>query len=529
MKNRWICLLLCVVMIVALTGCGSDKIEPAAVRSGEAFTVAVAQTPNTFNPYTSSGGLEAEFFLLCYDPLWRISEDGTPAPCLVEDYSLSSDKLTWTIRLRRDVTFSDGYALTAADVLYSYELMRHSPSYADYFQGVSAIRCPDDYTVVISTDYVKADLCLNPTPILPRHLWQSYDEAEFENTEMIGSGPFVYCPEESGEDGWMFRSRQEHFGQEAAADAVFFACYGTVTGAARALAAGEADASFGLSDVQLTTLEGVPGVELVEAMLATAECRGLAFNTKLRHTGKEAVRQAVEYCIDRDWFILMASGGTGVTGSSFVSPGAHFFREPSPLRGFDVNAARSVLASAGYADLTGDGKLQYKDSTPLTLTMYTSSRDAWASTAATILSARLEELGISVTWKKTDLPVEDVCTGKTEWDLCFVSWQGNVDAPLTASRFYSEISGLTGWTSEAYENDLERLRAAQEDAEALAFASQLQQLVYDECPVIVLSYGAEIQAIRNADWTGYETALDALGGLFLTGSATTYMNVHRTE
>ena len=264
-------------------------------------------------------------------------------------------------------------------------------------------------------------------------------------------------------------------------------------------------------------------------MLATAECRGLAFNTKTRHTGKEAVRQAVEYCIDRDWFILMASGGTGETGSSFVSPGAPFFSEPSSRRGFDVNAARSVLASAGYADLTGDGKLQYRDSTPLTLTMYTSSRDTWASTAATILSARLEELGISVTWKKTDLPVENVCTGKTEWDLCFVSWQGNVDAPLTASRFYGDISSLTGWTSEAYENDLERLRMAQEDAEVLAFAAPLQQLVYNECPVIVLSYGAEIQAIRNADWTGYETVLEAMGGLFLTGSASIYMNIHRTQ
>ena len=219
----------------------------------------------------------------------------------------------------------------------------------------------------------------------------------------------------------------------------------------------------------------------------------------------------------------MSSGGTGMTGSSFLSPGAEFFTVPSSLRGYDVNTARNLLAGAGYTDADNNGKMEFRDKTEMNLILYTSSMDEWASTAATILTAELESLGIGVTWKKTDLPIEEVCTAKSDWDLCFVGWHGVPDAPLTAARFYSSTSKLTGWTSAEFESVLSQLRSAQDSAAAFGYAAQLQQKAYDECPAAVLSYGVDIQAIRSDAWTGYEDVLAAAGGLFETGSAAAYM------
>ena len=525
MKHKWISLLMCAVLLAGAAGCGGHEIVPAKTADGALFTIAVAQQPDSLNPCLSAGGLSEEFFLLCYDPLWRVNEYGIAEPCLVDDWSLSSDQLTWTIRLRRDVTFSDGYPLTSADVQFSYELMRRGTVFSDYYDGITAIRCPDDYTVVISTEYVKADMRYNPTPILPQHIWKNIDPNSFDNASMIGSGPFVYCPDESGEAGWLFRSRLEHFGQEPKLGAVFFAFYGTVTGAARALAAREADASFGLTDVQLTTLESVPGVELIESMLPSSECRGLVFNTRSGYFEKLALRQAMELCFDRDWFLLMSSGGTGMTGSSFVSPGAEFFSAPSSLRGFDTATARNLLSGAGYTDSNGDGMLEFRDKTEMQLILYTSSLDEWASTAATILTSELADIGIDVIWRKTDLPIEQACTAKGDWDMCFFGWHGSLDAPLTAARFYSGIGKLTGWTSAEYESILSQLRSAQDDTAAFHFAAQLQQKVYDDAPTAVLSYSVDIQAIRNDSWTGYEDVLQAADGLFGIGSAAVYMRI----
>ena len=522
--------LLLAALCLGMTACGQEKQTGASLRDGETFTVAVSQKAD-LNPFNGESGLAQEFFLLAYDSLWRLDESGEAQPCLAEDWSLSSDKLTWTIRLRQDVTFSDGMPLTSADVQYSYELLRRSDAYAEYFDGITAIRAPDEYTVVISTEYVKSDMMYNPAPILPRHIWREYESSpgSFDNAEMIGSGPFVFCPEESGEDGWMFRGRADHFDQTAKIGAVYFAYYGTVTGAARALAAGEADASFGLTDVQLTTLEGVPGVQLIQAMLPGSECQGIAFNTRSIYFNSTVMRQAIEYCADRALYVLMSSGDTGTAGSSFVSPGAEYFAAPSSIREYNTNQALSCLVSAGYSDSNKDGILEFRDGQPISLTLYTSSQDEWASTAATILCSDLEQLGVQVNWKKTDQSVEQVCTPKGSWDFCMISWQGSVDAPLTALRFYEDIGGLTGWVSPEYESLLAQLRTASELTATGNFAGQLQQRVYDECPVVVLSYSVDIQAVRNNTWTGFEEILDAAGGLFGIGSAAIYMKITPVE
>lgn len=529
--TRLTALLLWAAMCLSLTACGRDKDGEIALKEGETFTVAVAQEADSLNPVVSQGGLTEEFFLLCYDPLWRIASDGQPVPCIAEDWSLSSDSLTWTIRLRKDVTFSDGHALTAKDVLFSYDIMRHNPTaYTEYFAGVTAIRSPDDYTIVISTEYIKSDMIYNPTPILPRHIWGSYEftPSEFENLSMTGSGPFVYCPDESGEDGWMFRARENYFGGEAATAAVFFAYYGTVTGAARALAAGEANASFGLTDVQLTTLESVPYVRLIETMLPQAECRGIVFNTRSEHFQTAGMRQVVEYCMDREWFLSMYSGGAGQTGSSFLSPGSEDFLQIGSVRGFSPQQGLTVLNHSGYIDIDQDGLLEYgMELEKLTITLYTSNQDVWAATAATILVEELEEIGVQVNWKKTDEPVDAVCGEDDSWDLCLCSWQGSQSAVTAAAMFKEQILPMTGWENPNFESVLASLRASHDDATIKSYAQQLQQIVYEDCPVAVIAYSADIQAIRTDNWTGYEAILDAGGSLFSNGSSDVYMKVAR--
>ena len=50
---------------------------------------------------------------------------------LAEDYTLSEDGLTWTFRLREGVMFTDGEALTASDVVFTFETAKTSQSSLD--------------------------------------------------------------------------------------------------------------------------------------------------------------------------------------------------------------------------------------------------------------------------------------------------------------------------------------------------------------------------------------------------------------
>ena len=525
--KRILALWLLCMLLFSLCACGEKPVSAAV------FRIATPAEPDSLNPFCTEGGLTEEFFLLCYDSLWRRDENGETVSDIAESWSLSSDSLTWTIRLREDVTFSDGEPLTAEDVMFSYELLRHTDTlYSAYFEGISAIRCPDDYTVVIVTDYVKGDMTENPAPILPKHIWSAYefDPTAFDNAAMIGSGPFVY---EAGstEEGWRFRARSDYGGQTPQVGEVFFVAYATETGAARAIAAGEVDASFGLTDVQLTTLESVPGVQLLQTILPGAECEALVFNTREDRLFEDGtMRHILEQCMDRAWFLAMSAGSTGQTGSTFASPGTDWFLEGLAVTEYDLTAAQNALIAAGYRDTDEDGILEsVKTEEELSFVLYSSSQDTWAATAAAILTEALETVGISVKWVKTDDDISSVCTEKADWDACMFAWRSSEDATIAASEFYDTVGGLSGWVSPSFESGLEQLRTAMDVADIHTQGKSLQQLAYDDCPCVVLAYAADVQAIRSDLWTGYEDIGARTGGLFATGERNIYMLVRETD
>lgn len=43
---------------------------------------------------------------------------------LAKSYEISEDRLTWTVKIREDVKFTDGENLTAEDVVYTYEIAK---------------------------------------------------------------------------------------------------------------------------------------------------------------------------------------------------------------------------------------------------------------------------------------------------------------------------------------------------------------------------------------------------------------------
>lgn len=533
-RTRILALVCAFSMCLTFAACGKKEADGFSLKEGETFTVAVAQEPDSFNPVLSEGGLAEEFFLLCYDPLWRIDASGQPVPCLVESYSLSSDQLTWTIRLKKGVTFGDERQteLTSADVKFSYEMLRsYSSLYDGYFDGIRDIRCPDDYTVVISTEYVKGDLMYSAIPILPSRIWDDYEfsPGKFENAALTGSGPFVYDEAASGEEGWVFRAREDYHMGAANIATLVFARYTTVTSVARAVSAGEVDAAFGLTDVQLTTLEGVPGAELISAMRPQGECWALVFNLQSELFAGTAMRQAVEYCADREWILSMACGGAGMTGGSFVVPGNNYFLRPTGVLPYSLDTGLISLRAAGYADLDGDGYLENAKDETLRITMFTSNQDSWAATAGTILSNDLAEIGVKINWKKTDDTVEKACADPDDWHICLTSWRGDRNPVAAAMRFREKMEGLTGWNSGSYDGVLEKLRTAMDPAEIQSLAGQLQQIVYNEYPCVVLAYNADIQVVFSERWTGYEDILTQAGGLFGMGFYDTYMQIRPAE
>jgi peptide/nickel transport system substrate-binding protein len=87
-----------------------------------------------------------------YCRLYTFNESMEPVPDLVVQESVSADNKTWTLRLRKGVTFHDGTPVNAQSVKYAVERMRRKGgSQRVLFQAISEVRTDGEDTVVIVT------------------------------------------------------------------------------------------------------------------------------------------------------------------------------------------------------------------------------------------------------------------------------------------------------------------------------------------------------------------------------------------
>jgi peptide/nickel transport system substrate-binding protein len=106
-----------------------------------------------------------------------------------------------TYQLRQDVRFHDGTALTAEDVVFSYQRAKESPLWTEMLEVITSIEIIDPATVVFISEGVAPNF--NPQiwtlPIVPARAYKT-DPQRF-STNPIGCGPFMAALEQNGKTG----------------------------------------------------------------------------------------------------------------------------------------------------------------------------------------------------------------------------------------------------------------------------------------------------------------------------------------
>lgn len=120
----------------------------AAEQEQDPFVVIPFATTETCDPYSQAGWDKALAHSI-YDYLFEYDENGKGVPCLVESYELSEDGTYYTFHLRQGVTFHNGHAFDADDVLFSFNYMAGDDYWKSTLLGVvSSMEKVDDYTVL---------------------------------------------------------------------------------------------------------------------------------------------------------------------------------------------------------------------------------------------------------------------------------------------------------------------------------------------------------------------------------------------
>ena len=304
--------------------------------------------------------------------LWDLSPTGKPAelrPGLATSWEQAADdKKTWIFHLRPNVKFHDGTAFDADAVIWNLDRFFDSKSkqFEPAGSGLMRARVPildtyrkvDDMTVAISTKSPASYFPYQAVYILftaPSSFQKAGDWAKVATLPAAGTGPFKIAAVD-GRNSVTLARYDDYWdaSHKAQVSQVLLRPIPEANTRLAALRSGQVDW------IEVPPPDGIESLKQAGFVVTTGSYPhvwpwffGLGEGSPFNDV---RVRQALNYCVDRDGLVSLLSG-TAEPAVGWLKPSDPHFGHPQNHYGFDPAKGKALLAEAGY----GPGKpLQFK-------------------------------------------------------------------------------------------------------------------------------------------------------------------------
>ncbi len=449
MSNRTICLFLA-LFILLFAG---------AATAQDASTTIYAHLTQDFDvldPHVTNTTLGYQMAITFYDRLVAMDDDGNVIPSLATSWEGSgADALTLT--LNADAVCADGTPLNAEAVANSLARMGANDTGAPFVYrtlGGAAGATEERYSVSHENDAGTVTITMHePFGALLVGLampWASIIcPAGIENPDLLvegpqGSGPYTLAESVRG-DRYVAQARPEYTwgargtttADEGFPQTLVYQVVDNETTAANLFLGGE---------LNIVTVSGADYDRVAAA--ETFAVNGYSFGAQWLQVNKDegligtdpAIRQAVFKAVSREEYLDVGFGGRGLFTNTFISPLALCYDASldavyDEIAGFDPEAARQILADAGYV-YGADGKLADADGNPVVLRLVDYGRAG--AEAAELLILSLEDVGFTVESNIVEFGgyLERLLrTG--EWDVSILGVNPPVPLPSAMVSYFS--------------------------------------------------------------------------------------------
>ena len=348
--KRIISFLLCLVITASLLGCSKEQeyvpTGNALVIDGETIPQAeeedvpeqyleLAYYPaNSLNPYQATNYANRVLFSLVYQGLFAVDRDYNAVPMLCKSYTMTEDMRTYTFYLE-DATFSDGSQVTAEDVRVSLETAMKSQVYSGRFIHVSGMAVSEEGGITF-----RLDTAMEKFPLLLDVPIVKADEVAAERP--TGTGPYYY---ENAANGLRLRKRGDWW---CTSDLIVTANYIPLQEVTSVLTQRD---SFEFSNVGLACADPCSDAyvdyrcdyELWEVDNGTMLYLGCNMQSKV--FGKEKIRAALTYAIDRETIANTYYRGFGQASTLPASPSSPYYNKRLAERyAYDLGKFSQVIS-----------------------------------------------------------------------------------------------------------------------------------------------------------------------------------------
>ena len=513
-----------VILSLVLAACGGRG-QAAVVRVGW------AGSPDTLNPGMAILTEAYTIFELVYDAMYDLNLDGSFTLSLADSVSVSDDGLVYTYKIRDGVKWHDGQPLTADDVAFTYNLYKDTPEYpylngyyTTYFESVEAKGNEVILTLTEAIPNIESQLVF--LYVLPKHIWENENKLEFENTAMIGSGPFKMA-EYVQNEFVRLTANKDHFSTPPKVDEVVFQTFENQDALVQAIKTGQLDMITELPNTAAETLKAEDNVEVVVGAPLAPGVTDIIFNQIDPEncptdagglcTGHPAlrdrnVRLAMAHATDKQKLIDLILLGLGNSGLTLIPDGLGVWYNNSLTDyAYDVAEANKILDDAGYLDTDGDGIREMPDaSQPLNFRLNWPSDSIVAPRTAELLSEMWGEIGISLELQAVDPDALTAqCCPAFDFDIMIWGWAADPDPSSLLYVYTTEAipsgSSETGYSNPAYDELYAQQQTTLDFNARKDIVWEMQKIVHDDVVYIIPFYDASVQAYRTDRFTGWIT------------------------
>lgn len=474
MKRRCSLILALLLLGGILSGCGSRTAgdDPQKDQKKDTLVIAIDEDLSALDPFAQNTSLQNTMTILMYDSLLALDpKTGAIVPGLAETYDIIS-ATEYVFHLRDGVKFHDGSELKASDVKFSLERAAASTGMASKVSQIDKVVVEDEHTVRIFLNAPSTTILNNLAFCGTSIMSESWCNEHKDTFKHNGTGPYVFKEWNSGESIILQRN-DDYWGEPGAMGTLKFVVMTEANSRTIALETGEVDINANPAAIDLSRFESDPNITVYS--VPSTQVNYFSVNTALTPTNDINVRKAIAHAINKQDLIDVALEGRGVPMSTIVGSGQQYSDTGIPGYGYDLEKARDYLTDAGYPD-----------GFDLTISIRSSNL-----TVAEVIQAQLGQIGIRVKIDQregaayTDLAMD----GKMQATCS--AWQpatSDADNPLR-NLLYSKSKASSNdsrYNSSEFDELLDRAIQETDPEKAQELYSEIQQLVYEDAPLIPL-------------------------------------------
>lgn len=462
---------------------------------GGTVRAGIVGTPRFINPVLAISEADKTLTSVVYSGLMHKDETGTLTPDAAQSYTVSPNGLVYTFTLRDKLTFHDGKALTADDVVYTITKIQDplikSPK-RPLFEGIE-VAAPDAKTVVFTLKQPFAPFLESATVgILPKHVWENVTADTFAltnlNEQAIGSGAYKISKITNNSEGTPTKYALRAFSHFAPGRAYIEHLDFIVYTNERDLVAGFTGNNVDMiSNISPEKTEALAQEKYTITHSPLPRIFSLFFNQSQAPLFTDrAVIDAINLAVDKQQIVNEVLLGYGHVAQG---PIPEMFKDGSitPQK-VDADAAKNILTKAGYTKDT-DGILK-KGNTRLAFSISTGDAPELRK-AAELVKQDLEAIGMSVELKVYEVGIlNQTIIRPREYEALLFGQIVNTPADLY-SFWHSGERNDPGLNVALYANTkvdsiLESAPKETDQAKAKTLYSSLEQLLVKDAPAVFL-------------------------------------------